>query len=425
MKKNLKRVLCVFMSLVMLLTASVPNISAAEAEAVTAVDASKLWTDTYVTSEKEYRLVSGVVERDIILNNAAKTAQKKCFVMEVDLNNPDVTIIAGYNDYTINEWKRTPVREQAYAAEEKRGVNVIGAINGDRYNTETGEPAGLLIMDSIVCHTANGRPFFAILTDGSADIRYANESKADVVEAISGFQILVKDGKNIAPANKLNPRTCIGIKADGTVVMFVVDGRQDPDSVGMDYPEMAATMLALGCVDVLELDGGGSSTMLAQREASGDLDCRNSPSYGYERTVSSSLLVCTTAKPTGIFDHITFSETEYIVSPYEAVYVNAMGVDANGYETDFPEGGKLVLSKDNMGSLKGSNLFVSNGTLGTVNLNYVVGDEIIASATITITNDADNIVETMFGSVMDIFYIIINMFKLLIDKFGEKVLGKV
>ena len=416
MKKKFKKALSLFLSLLMILSVGVPTVFAS------AVDASLLWKDTVVTSEKEYRLVSGVVERDIILNNSAKNAQKKCFVMEVDLNNPDVTIIAGYNDYTINEWKRTPVREQAYAAEAKRGVNVIGAINADRYNTDTGEPAGLLIMNGTVCHNANGRPFFAILKDGSAAIRTANESKDDVVEAVSGFQILVKDGKNIAPANKLNPRTCIGIKADGTVVMFVVDGRQDPDSVGMDYPEMAAAMLALGCVDVLELDGGGSSTMLAQREASADLDCRNSPSYGYERTVSSSLLVCTTAKPTGVFDHITFSETEYLVSPYEFVKVKATGVDINGYETGLPEGGKLVLSKDTLGTLDG-NTFRSNGTLGKVNLNYVVGDEIIGTSVIRVTNDADNVIESVFGKIMDFFYSIINTIKLLIDKFGEKVLG--
>lgn len=415
MKKSVRKTLAVLLGFVMMLSAAVPV-------GAVSVDETKLAPDTYLTSEKEYRLVGGVVEKDIVLNNAAGNAQKKCFVMEVDLSNPEVSIIAGYGDYSIDQWQRTTVRDQAYAAEEKRGVNVIGAINADRYNTETGEPAGLLIMNSMVCHHADGRPFFAILTDGSADIRYAHETKADVVEAVSGYQILVKDGKNIAPVNKLNPRTCVGIKEDGTVLFFVVDGRQDPDSVGMDYPEMADTMIALGCVDVLELDGGGSSTMLAQKEGDDDLSCSNSPSYGYERTVSSSLLVCTTAGPTGVFDHITFSESDYYVSPYESVWISYKAVDINGFETDFPANGRLRLGKNSMGSLEGR-IFTSNGTLGDVEAKYTVNGKVVAEATIHVTNDADNIVETAFGSVMNVFYSIVNTIRLLIDKFYEKVLG--
>ena len=416
MKKNLKKALSVFLSLLMLLSVGTPTVFAA------ALDENLLWEDTVLTSAKEYLLVNGIVEKDIILNNAARNAQKKCFVMEVDINNPDISIIASYNNHSIDEWKRTPVREQAYAAQNKLGVNVIGAINGGGYNTDTGEPVGLLMMNGTLCHNVDGYPYFAILKDGSADIRYGHESLDDVKEAVSGFQIIVQNGQSCTYNNKLNPRTCIGIKADGTVVLFVVDGRQDPDSVGMDYPEMAATMIALGCVEAIEMDGGGSSTMLAKRVASGDLDCRNSPSYGYERTVAASLLVCTAAKPTGVFDHIAFSETEYLVSPYESVKVQATAVDVNGYETDFPAGGQLVLSKDTMGTLKG-NTFRSNGTLGKVELNYVLDGEVIASAVIRITNDADNVVESVFGKIMDFFYSIINTIKLLIDKFGEKVLG--
>lgn len=414
--KNLKKTLAVLLSILMLITAVIPTVFAA-------VDETLLYGDTILTSEKEYRLVSGVIERDIILNSSDKDAQKKCFVLEVDLNNPDVTIIAGYNDGDTDEWIRTPVRTHAEAAEKVRGVNVIGAINGDRYNTETGEPAGLLVMNGVVCHPVNGRPFFAILNDGTAVIRSAGGRTDDVVEAVSGYQILVKNGQNIAPVNKLNPRTAIGLKADGTVVMFVVDGRQDPDSVGMDYPELAQAMIALGCVDVLELDGGGSSTLLAQREATDDLECRNSPSYGYERKVSSSLLVCSSAQPTGIFDHVAFSETDYMCAPYSSISITAKGVDVNGYETALPEGGSVVLESTEYGTLSGTK-FQANGNTGKTMVNYVVDGEVLASATLRVTNEADNEVESFIKKIQQFFYDIINTFKLLIDKFNEKVLGK-
>lgn len=67
-------------------------------------------------------------------------------------------------------------------------------------------------------------------------------------------------------------RTAIGIKADGTVVMFMVDGRQAPYSVGMTMAEVAAAMEDLGCEQAVNLDGGGSSTFATQREGESEND---------------------------------------------------------------------------------------------------------------------------------------------------------
>lgn len=412
----MKKTLAVLMSVLMLLVAVMPN-------AFAAMDESLLYGDTVITSDKEYRVVGNVIERNIILNNAEGSEQRKCFVLEIDLNNPDLSIMATYKDAEVTtDWERTTVRSQARAAELKYGVNVVGAINGGFYSTETGEPSGLLIMNGKLGHASNGSPYFAILNDGTAVLREGNVSTADVKEAVAGKSWLVKNGKNVAPANKLNPRTAVGIKEDGTVVFFVVDGRQDPDSVGMDYPEVAACMLALGCVTALELDGGGSSTMLAKREAS-DLNCSNSPSYGYERTVATSLLVVTSAQPSGVFDHVTFSESLYLCSPMESVTVSAVGVDANGFSAKIPAGGSLQLANDSLGKLNG-NKFVSNGEIGYVDVNYVLNGEVVATSVIRVTHSADNIFESLYNRIMQFFYNIINTIKLLIDKFDEKILSK-
>lgn len=55
-------------------------------------------------------------------------------------------------------------------------------------------------------------------------------------------------------------RTAIGVKADGTVLLFVVDGRMK-ESAGMTMTELSKTLQWLGCKDALNLDGGGSTTM--------------------------------------------------------------------------------------------------------------------------------------------------------------------
>lgn len=58
-----------------------------------------------------------------------------------------------------------------------------------------------------------------------------------------------------------HPRTAVGYKENGTWVFVVVDGRQ-MSSVGMTIAELAEFMKSLGCVEALNLDGGGSSTMV-------------------------------------------------------------------------------------------------------------------------------------------------------------------
>jgi Phosphodiester glycosidase len=58
-----------------------------------------------------------------------------------------------------------------------------------------------------------------------------------------------------------NPRTLAGVAGDGTLVFVAVDGRQTGFSVGASFVESARIIKALGAVDALNLDGGGSTTM--------------------------------------------------------------------------------------------------------------------------------------------------------------------
>lgn len=90
--------------------------------------------------------------------------------------------------------------------------------------------------------------------------------------------------------NDRAPRTVIGKKADGTIVMMVIDGRQgNKDMYGADARELAAIMSAYGCVEAYNLDGGGSSTMVIRE---GDtFVTKNSPSDGRERSDSNCILV--------------------------------------------------------------------------------------------------------------------------------------
>lgn len=65
---------------------------------------------------------------------------------------------------------------------------------------------------------------------------------------------------NDAFCNDRHPRTAVGKKADGTILLFVVDGRTTQSS-GMSIPELQATLRWLQCTDAINLDGGGSTAM--------------------------------------------------------------------------------------------------------------------------------------------------------------------
>jgi len=110
--------------------------------------------------------------------------------------------------------------------------------------------------------------------------------------AVGGAQLLVVDGEVQDHADQaLAPRTAVGFSADGSIMyLLTVDGRQS-DSIGVTIGELGEMMQELGAHNALNLDGGGSSTMLARQPGQSDLSVVNSPSDGEERSVPNGLAI--------------------------------------------------------------------------------------------------------------------------------------
>jgi exopolysaccharide biosynthesis protein len=87
-----------------------------------------------------------------------------------------------------------------------------------------------------------------------------------------------------------HPRTALGWNKD-YLFMVEVDGRQSNLSVGMTFPELAAYLVKLGCVQAMNLDGGGSATLWALGAV------RNSPSEGDERPSANALVLVKKKQP--------------------------------------------------------------------------------------------------------------------------------
>ena len=107
---------------------------------------------------------------------------------------------------------------------------------------------------------ANARKF-------KLDIKINPEWK-DVNHIISGGPYLVKNGdiyvdmtaQKLASIGGRNPRTAIGYTKDNSLIMLTADGREGA-SIGLTLIELANLMKELGCVNAMNLDGGGSTVM--------------------------------------------------------------------------------------------------------------------------------------------------------------------
>jgi len=87
-------------------------------------------------------------------------------------------------------------------------------------------------------------------------------------DALSFGPILITNGepaKVVGDGSGLNPRTVIGQRADGAVLLLVIDGRQ-ANSLGADFQDCIEVMLEYGAINAGNLDGGSSSTMVYQGE---------------------------------------------------------------------------------------------------------------------------------------------------------------
>lgn len=88
-----------------------------------------------------------------------------------------------------------------------------------------------------------------------------------------------------------HPRTCVGVKEDGTLMLFTIDGRQqDLGMYGMNQDELGTMMKYYGCYQGFNVDGGGSTTF-GVRDENDNFVIVNSPSDGEERAVSDVILV--------------------------------------------------------------------------------------------------------------------------------------
>lgn len=181
----------------------------------------------------------------------------------------------------------------------------VAAINGTFFNMAEGYNTHYIsIKDSVISTTAEGE--FNVRATGvfsstgeEAEITYwtRDKEKAGAAEddyAMVSGPLLIADNIDVTLADipfntARHPRSFVAITAKGDILLVAVDGRQPGYAEGMNLTELRELAHLLDCVDALNLDGGGSTTLYVS--GPGQKGVVNKPSGGVERAVASMLYV--------------------------------------------------------------------------------------------------------------------------------------
>lgn len=132
------------------------------------------------------------------------------------------------------------------------------------------------------------------------------------------------------------PRTAVGIKPNGNIIFYTIDGRQSGYSYGARKETVARRLLELGCVEAISLDGGGSTQMAVSGAGSLDMYVVNSPSDGALRSCANFLFL-TKPYPNGIpYELFLENDGSYMLSGSSVSMAAVIARDSSYTETDLP-----------------------------------------------------------------------------------------
>lgn len=113
-----------------------------------------------------------------------------------------------------------------------------------------------------------------------------------VTNMIGALYQLVDNGQVCSGlVNGAAPRTAVGLKRDGSLVLYTIDGRQSGYSIGATLTQVAQRMVELGCVTALSLDGGGLDRDGRDEPRQHGIDACRQALGGSERAVTNHIFL--------------------------------------------------------------------------------------------------------------------------------------
>ena len=362
-----------------------------------------------VISQKEYTLVPGAAtETEMVINNAGGTRRQVLHVVEVDPSNPDISIIPGYygidKDITdVNNQSAAGVTDMAAYYENVLGYNIVAGMN-TALAYDNNAPFSWLVYNGTVLvdrknninnfHSGYCQTMLCVYknNDGSCycELRTASQGlRGDEWQAVgANFGMVINDGVLVSKTverSSAAARSMIGIKEDGTLVLVMNDGRGANNSIGFSDYEEGEAMLALGCKWAFNCDGGGSSSFISKRAGETAFAMRCVPCDGAERPTINAVFIASNVGPTGELNNVNVTSDYDIFAPGTTYTFGADAIDTHGYAMDMPADATWTLSDDSFGAIE-NGTFVSNGTVGAVDIRVVSGGNVVGAKTVTVAN---------------------------------------
>lgn len=271
---------------------------------------------------------------DMVFDTGARNAVNGGFFFEFGRPSGLVaidgeTISPGTGRFESIIWNRTGARFETVRTDVKIKIQDL-VLKADKYNEPSEEPE-IAVFSPAYGNTDRGthERRIVVIENGIVKNTYATNEAAEIPDsgyivsipmdakgwdsfkgerAVLNFNpefeegtmayecasMLVREGESLAGdimpwignLNHYDPRTCIGITADGLLGFVVIDGRQPGYSSGTTGRETADIMIRLGFTDAAMLDGGASSEIIIDGEIA------NRPSaMGRERTIAGAFMI--------------------------------------------------------------------------------------------------------------------------------------
>ena len=204
---------------------------------------------------------------------------------------------------------------------------------------------------------------------------YADDAKWENAAYIMGSvgDRLIENGElKSGFENGAAPRTAVGITDSGEIIFYVLDGRQQGYSYGAKIETVAVRLKELGCVDAINLDGGGSTSFLGVYPGDTESTIINSPSGGSLRNCSNYLFLKNNLAPTGKLGGIyMYPFEQHYLSGYSET-LTPKAVDSAFYPMDLPRYATISASGDSLFDNR-TNTLTAIGT-GTVTVTATYDD---------------------------------------------------
>lgn len=197
---------------------------------------------------------------------------------------------------------------------------------------------------------------------------------------------VVPDGLDATAA----PRTALGIKPDGQVVLYTIDGRRPGHSVGAGVNQVAKRLLELGCDQAVLFDGGGSTTFGATGALDSAFSLQNRPSEGSQRAVTNALFFVSDRQATGQLGSLYIEPHSALMLSGASLPLSCRGIDTGYYPMGEEPVAGVTYTVQGPGRAEG-NVFIAGAEKGVATVTAKVSDDIKGTALMTVVDTPDTI----------------------------------